>query len=57
MWKLTITQRTKESYVKDEIEIIADDITELTTMICNFSLFKHERNTSYKIEKVGEEND
>lgn len=55
MWKLTITQNTKEkNYVTDNVEFMSDDITDLTSMIYKLSRFASNKESSYKIEKEGE---
>lgn len=55
MWKLTIKQSIEGSYITHEIEFLSDDINNLTTMIIMLSCFESKNNTTYKIEKVGEQ--
>lgn len=53
MWKLTIKQDTKDSYIKDAVNFYSEDIVDLTVLIEKLSRFGVDRETSYKIERVG----
>ena len=61
MWKLTITQKRKSEFygneIEEKIEILSDDLNELTMMIVRFEGFKSEKIIIYKIEKVGASNE
>lgn len=61
MWKLTIIQeRLSEglSYtIKDRVEFVAETIEELAQMVVSISRYAGAIQTSYRIEKVGEEDE
>lgn len=58
MWKLTITQKRKTDYgtVPDSIELMCDNLNELTLVILRVSELKSEKPIEFKIEKVEEKN-
>lgn len=59
MWKLTISQKRKSEYTNSIIEervIFTDeDINELPMIVVRLSMHENGIETSYKIERVGEE--
>ena len=60
MWKMTITQKRKSEYTTDgtineSIELFHRNIGSLTALVNNLNDFSNEIETTYKIEKVGEE--
>jgi hypothetical protein len=57
MWKLTIKQNTKDSYIKDEVSFYSVNIVDLTVLIERLAGFGTDRVTTYKIEWAGEESE
>ena len=59
MWKLIITQERKSEYVdgilSEKVEFTGNDINELSMLIVRLSKHENGVNTSYKLEKVGDE--
>lgn len=59
MWKLTISQKRKSEYTNSIIEervIFTDeDINELSMIVVRLSMHENGIETSYKFERVGEE--
>ena len=59
MWKLTISQKRKSEYTNSIIEervIFTDeDINELSMILVRLSMHEYGIETSYKFERVGEE--
>ena len=53
MWKLTIRQKQAERYLKDEVNFFSEDIIDLTVFIEKVARYETDRETSYKIERVG----
>lgn len=58
LWKLTITQKRKSDYsdymVESTTEFLSDSVYELGITIGRLSEHEEAHETSYKIEKVGE---
>lgn len=61
MWKLTITQKRKSEHseymVTESVEFTSGDINELTMLVVRLSLYETAIETTYKIEKVGVDNE
>lgn len=61
MWKLTIKQDRKSDSsdytFKEEVTFFSDDLSELTMLIERMAHCKEACETTYKIEKVGENNE
>lgn len=63
MWKLTIEQKKpfeyegNTHYTTEEISFKSDDLSELTMIVERVSHCGSDRETSYKIEKVGVDNE
>ena len=58
MWQLTIEQERKSEYTNgmftEKITVKHDDLLELTNILERITRCKTDRETSYKLEKVGE---
>ena len=57
MWKLTIKQGTKDSYITDKVSFCSENVVDLTIFIEKLATFQTDINTCFKIEKVGAENE
>ena len=60
MWKMTITQKRESEYTTDgtineSIELFHRNIGSLTALVDSLNNFANGIETTYKIEKVGEE--
>ena len=59
MWKMTITQKRKSEYtdgtISESVEFFHRNIGSLTSLVDNLNNFSNGIETTYKIEKVGEE--
>lgn len=59
MWKAIITQKRKsdfsENIYEDSVVFYGEDVNELSMMIVNLSKHENGIETSYKLEKVGEQ--
>lgn len=59
MWKLTITQKRKSEYtdgtINETVEFFHRNIGSLTSLVDNLNNYSSGIETTYKIEKVGEE--
>ena len=59
MWKLIITQKRKsdfsENIYEDSVVFYGEDVNELSMMIVQMSKHENGIETSYKLEKVGEQ--
>ena len=59
MWKLTVTQKRKSEYtdgtISESVEFSHRSIGTLTSLVDNLNNYANGIETTYKIEKVGEE--
>ena len=59
MWKLTITQKRKSEYIdgtiNESVELYHRNIGSLTSLVDNLNNYSYGIETTYKLEKAGEE--
>ena len=61
MWKLIIAQKRKSEYtenmITESIELVGNDINELSMLIVRLSKHENGVDTTYKLERVGTSNE
>ena len=59
MWKMTVTQKRKSEYtdgtISESVELFHRNIGSLTSLVDNLNNYSNGIETTYKLEKAGEE--